>query len=429
MALLKNIRTRPFALTGNGSGQSVTYAHSQTFRFGLDNLPIAFGSEAYYCAGIELVFTGSWTNNATSGQNALQYPDLWPALFTNASIQGTMIGSPISPTVHTGAWNPWFEFLRCGYRFWDGQFQAVTTSDSSTSRTHRFLIPLMSGPVAKAHHTAPLSLLLKGGEIVLTTAASTVMTGYSTSCAVASGSLRANAILFRESEVRFGPLVEGAFFQQTYAASQESIILGSLGLSTSLAGVEQGAGLLSLSYLGSSAANYSRFGGAAATSAITRWSFPLDDQEQSLDPASKLNELANAMDLRRGMEDTTDETSTFPFPSSDMDPAECAVFPVVVQPQETELSKVPVVETQGATLNVAVSSGSGTHYVLADTVKSPTPAMREQVLQRIVDSGLARSVYGTANLAWAPKLAKKQSAAELDARKLRFLPMALRPAS
>jgi hypothetical protein len=166
--------------------------------------------------------------------------------------------------------------------------------------------------------------------------------------------------------------------------------------------------------------------GAATPLLFTRLSMPFLDQEQCLDPGCKVAELRRAIGEDVGAADMVAQYGRYPFGyAANSGAITAAVFPLVVQYRGAELTKLPIVEAQSETVNIAVSSGSGTHYILADMVKSWTPAMFEQVARRCVDSGLAAKVVGTNNVGWVTKLAKKQSAQEITPRKLRFLPQRL----
>lgn len=100
---------------------------------------------------------------------------------------------------------------------------------------------------------------------------------------------------------------------------------------------------------------------------------------------------------------------------------------LVPQGNDVELSKLQVVNGDVSYYLTLSSGPSGTNHTLAQHVRSWTPQMWIDSEKEIVDSGLKRAVLGDGSCRWTPKLLYGKAADEIDAKKLRFLPMCLKP--
>jgi hypothetical protein len=401
-------------------GESQTYAASSNFTFNLDDVPVNAGGKALYLAGVELDFVFTAANNDSSA-TAISDRD-WPRiLLSDIQLENTFMGTPVSSNHWKGTiWNC-YEHELCGHRFWSGRRRGVATGTASQVTRVRLMLPLMSGLFTKSHHTAQLALLYKRSQLVMNTAATSVLTGLSTGAALSSGTIRATALLIAEPEIRLGPAVEMVDYQHPYAANNESIELRSFGNATGLIGTEQGAGLVSLRWLSSSNGQP----GAGLTANVSRIAIPFRDQApiQNLNPF--FAEMEAAMGLDRSNADRLSDDSPFPYPQ-DTDTTEqtCAYLPLVTAYPDAELTKVQCVEgTQ--TYFLTISTGSGTHHTIAQHLRSWTPDMYEGAKKLIVDSGLARAVLGSNLVDWTTKLKNKQSLEDVSAKKWRFLPQRL----
>jgi hypothetical protein len=105
-----------------------------------------------------------------------------------------------------------------------------------------------------------------------------------------------------------------------------------------------------------------------------------------------------------------------------------ALFVPLVSPKRfmevTKLQSVEGTVELNAKLGVAFS-GEDVFYALQ--YFSWTPAMQENFLRKVVDSGVARAVWGTNDLQPKTKLINKQPAGGLNLSKTRYLPLTWEP--
>ena len=102
--------------------------------------------------------------------------------------------------------------------------------------------------------------------------------------------------------------------------------------------------------------------------------------------------------------------------------------PLISPKRFLEVTKLQSVEgSQEVNAKIGGESFSGQDVYFSLQYHSWTPAMQEEFLRKIVDRGVARSVWGTNDLKPKTKLLAKQPAGELNLSKTRYLPITWEP--
>lgn len=437
---------RKWPLRGD-AGDNPTFVHSGTIQFDLKNLPLHTGNLANYLAAIQLTFAGTYNINATSGNVTPITPDeLTRMLIDSIDLQGAWHGRPLAQQHIRGATLPLIEHISCGHQ-WGSRhrmpLQAAATG--AQSFYHTVTLPLAYFLGEKGHHTAQLALFYKDAQLIINTAALSILQAVNPNATFPSVTVRASALLLAEPELRIGPAQEWQEFRQSAQANNDTVDLDSLGNMTSLEGVEPGAGIDTI------LAETSVCGqlGSFELGTVTRFSAPFRDQTQTNHIPPFMHEWEQQTGFGEGADDMIRNSETaaqarigFKDPRASMpyEPLSGAVanvlggtalnnhgraFPIIVGSRNLETSKLQVIE--GTQTYYLTATFSGVHRTLVHQYKSWTPAKLQDAREIIIQSGLAQRVVGRNDLVWTLKTLNK-NADTIDGRKARFFPLCLKPA-
>lgn len=430
---LRNQDIALWPLVGSG-GDNPSWSAGGQLNFNLRDVPaVTDGKLCNHLMGIMVEVSGTLDNTNTTAAT-LYRNDLSRVLFSDAQLEGAWHGVPISSNhVKGGTLNP-IEWFGSGFQFWNGLRQDFAGQASAgVTFKHCVFLPLSAGSLVKSHHTALPVALYRNSQLKLTCSAASVLTGLCTGAALTSTTVRAFAVMVPSDEILLGPAVE--WIRYTYgvtSSAQEIVQLDSFGNSSALVGTEPGAGLLNLLWLGSA----NGMGGCDLVENISRLSVPWRD----LPPMTTVMPLVHRMNVLAGLDfglapnASPGENSFYvPYPyrqgiNTAAQVAYPTLLPIVMAAPEQELSKLQTVEGTKS-INIVQTQSSGEHVFLAQHVRSWSPNAMADAISQLVNAGVVDAVLRTRDVAWAPKLAKKQGAGTIGDRKLRYLPLKLYPAS
>lgn len=448
MMLRNHTGYRKWPLRGD-AGENPTYAHSSTLNFDLKNVPLMTDKMANYLAGIAVTFFGTYNINVSTSNTTPLFPNtITRTLIDSVDLQGAWYGRPLAQQHIRGATLPIIEHQSCGYQYFSRRrmpFHAAATG-AQTFR-HTVFLPIGYFCGEKGHHNSQLALFFKDAQLIINTAALTVLQAINPNATYTSTTVRATAILIAEPELRIGPAQEWLEFRQTAAAGNDTVDLDSLGNMTALEGVEPGGGFDSMLALSSVEGQ----SGAFTCDTLTRFSAPFRGQSQTqhLDPfvhewEQQFDYADNPELLQRNSETSAQARLSVTDPRMH-DPyvpingttassvgastlgAHLRGFPIIVAGRDLETSKVQVIE--GTQSYFLTGTFTGVHRTLVHQYKSWTPQKLADARQLIIDSGMAIAVEGTNDLGWSAKASRKNSDAGINPRKARFFPLRLRRAA
>jgi hypothetical protein len=438
MFLKNHTGTRPVVLSGD-RGDNPTYAHSSTFKFFLKDLPIATGRLANYLVGFLVTLEGTFGNNEyNSGTDVYDWDDAARAFFESFELRDSLLGKPISHNFMRGEVLGLASFIGGGMKVAVPQpppFIDMGTAGAGVQR-HSYFVPACSLLGAKGHHTAQLACLFDRATFEIRTPAADVIGGASGPMTIANGTLRVTAILQPDPELRLGPGTQFVLYQSTVAGTQTKHIIEALGQTSSLQNVEEGAGIAALLWL----SNNRGLGGSWTSGANIEYvNFPLRglDQLTVLDAlfvdylaGCDNNGLPHVQSLASAADGTLGDAGPWANNGGLYGPAHCGMngglleanFVPLISPKKfMETSKMQSV--QGSVDLYAKHSGawSGSEdRYLALQYHSWTPAQEEEVLKKIISTGLAQIVWGTNELRPQTKIVNKQDGGKINPAKTRY---------
>jgi hypothetical protein len=305
----------------------------------------------------------------------------------------------------------------------------------------------------KGHHTAQLAILFNKATFEIRTPAAGVIQDSSGNQVVLAGLpvLRVSAIMCSEPELRFGPGTQFVRYATSLPSSATKHVVDNLGQTSSLQGVEEGAGIAMLLWLSKNRG----LGGAWADGTKLEYvNFPIRGLDQMTDIRPFMTDWlgasgsSNAVPHARAL---VSADATFPIPTpSNMCPGgigpwqdngclyspgydgraiggdagglRMANFLPLISPKRfLEVSKLQSI--QGTVDLHCKHNGAwpGTEDVFfALQYHSWTPAQVDAVFTEIIKSGLAQTVWGTNDLVPSVKIANKQPAGGINPSKTRY---------
>jgi hypothetical protein len=435
---------RKWPLRGD-AGDNPAFTHNTTIQFDLKNLPLWTSNLANYLAAIQLTFAGNYNIVATSGNITPLTPnEQTRCLIDSIDLQGAWHGRPLAQQHVRGATLPIIEHISCGHQ-WGSRHRMPMQAAAVGAQSfyHTVTLPLAYFLGEKGHHTAQLALFYKDAQLMINTAALSILQAINPNAVFSGVTVRASALLLAEPELRIGPAQEWLEFRQTAQANNDTVDLDSLGNMTALEGVEPGAGLDTILALTSVCGQLGSF--EAGT--VTRFSCPFRDQTQTNHVQPFIHEweqqasIEGADEMVRNSETAAQARTGFVDPRASMpyEPLSGATanvlggtainnnaraFPILVGSRNLETSKLQVIE--GTNTYYLTATFTGSHRTLIHQFKSWTPQKLADARAIILDSGLADRVVGTRQLQWSAKAINKNADA-VDGRKARFFPLRLRP--
>lgn len=439
--------TRPWQLTGP-TGQTVTWIAGGNGRFNFGDVPdVTTGNLCNHLLGVLL--TVAIPVGATGVYTAGLSADKWLTwLFDSVEVRNCWHGTPISQNHAKGCVLGMMEFMACGYQYFGRRMSVCKGGGLPPTLAHikvNCFLPLSYLMGEKGHHTALPVTMYKNGELQLNFGAGPAAE-YQPSFTTAT--ITASAILLPESEIHVGPGNQFIDYPCTVSAGSEVVKMDSFGNNTSLQNVEPGAGIDFLFWLSSAYNQGATFAGPARVKDLRRVGIPFRGIQSTTHLEPFLLSFESAIGGREsGESDAYDATamdvvksnlSGFPYAHNYAGPlmADFALdgsdirdmlgFPIIYPGRDLEVTKVASYEgTQSYFLSWASGKAptTGTHHSFSHAFYSWTPAMWDDAMRLIVNSGLAQSVLGTsAGLVWSTKFSKKNAApGAVDPAKIRYL--------
>ena len=440
---MSGLQTFPLS---TGATDNPTYTPGSPIRFYLSTLPRAAGNLAYYLYGIYLTFNGTLTQSGGTGAVVFDQR-LYNILIDYLSVQGAWCGSPMSSQNVKGYWLPTILAVGTGYNLAMPPTPSLPTTNGASGLSKTIFIPFGLGNGDKPHQTAQLNVLYKNAFFEVGCQAAAVLAAISPG-ATFTGTIRASAACFPESEIRVGPGVEWVDYQTVAAAGQTQVLISGFGNSTQMTNSEQGAGVA----FAMAMSNLQGQPGAFDPQNLTQVTVPFRNQLQTNHVQPFLSAALASMGERRPMgtgafyvapgtygQGAQLDISDWPYTQVAVNPGATVGIntemvglqglPLVPQATGFQLSKMQVVSGD-VSYYMAMSSGpTGMHHTLVQHVRSWAPQSWADALKAISDSGLIGDVFGSnsGELAWSVKMVGGKNPASVRPGKLRFLPMALKP--
>lgn len=431
-------------LTGE-NGEEPMYTHNKTYKFNLKDVPATTRRMCNYLAGVLVSVVVAVKYKPGSGDpEYLDGSDVARGLFESAEVQQTMFGTPVSPNHYLGKYFGLFEFVANGLRAVSCPPAPVGNSTSPRTHTYEYFVPLSALLGMKGHHTAQPAVCYDRAQLILRTAQAGAVHGLEIYGAGGNTGnvLRVSAVLIPEPELRLGPGT--SFMRYTAVASSSGTIvsLDGLGNNTTLEGAEPGAGL---AWLAAMANGKRQFGGAFSNAGDVEY---LQASFRDIMMTRNLDPFISDWQCRCGatnMPYVDDDIGPVSLPGGghavgylfstgvhrgDTRMVQNAEFLPIITPAEfVETSKMQVVQgTQSVGIKHITNGFTGEHVFCALQYHSWTPAKQEDVLRKLVDSGVAMTVWGTNKLVPKVKVTNKQNPASINPAKTRFFATTWEPA-
>lgn len=419
---------RPFVLSGD-QGEEPLFAHGKTFKFFTKDLPRATGRLANYVLGF--LVTLDATFNLQFGEipstEGVDWDDVARGCFESCELLNTVLGKPISHNYFRGEFFGLFGFVGNGMKRAIPQPPLLPDNTSTRAQRHSWYIPASALLGMKGHHTAQLAILMDKGTFEVKTAQAGVVDGLT----ITSGKLSVTAIMVAEPEIRLGPGTQFVRYASTIAPTGTKHQIEALGQTSSLQGVEEGAGIAFLAWMSSRRG----YGGSFANAYDVEYlNLPFRglDQLIHLDAvyADYLGSCGNN-DLPPSLTSASDRVT--PFDSNGLlysslydgigrGLLDAGFIPLISPKAFLETSKMQSVQgSQDLHAKLATpATFSGDDVFVALQYHSWTPAQQEVVLRKIIDSGLGMDVWGTNDLVPATKINGKQNALGINPSKTRY---------
>jgi hypothetical protein len=425
-------QTFPLSAAGGGDFPSLTPGSPTVWN--LNTIPLFQGNLANYVPALAVTITGTLNQIGGSGVR-IPFDGLYRILIESLEVRNAWHGSPMSPQHVKGAMLPIIEQMAAGYRLFSRKRGFFPAAAAAYPFSFSFPVPLSIGLGAKPHHTSQLAALYKEAQFSLQTAQAAILTALSPGATVTALQARCSAILLPEPELRVGPVMEWIDYQVAATAGQVNVPIQSFGNNSQLTKMEKGSGLF---YFGLLTSNQG-LPGPFLPENITRLNVPWRGQydtghmqpyiAQQILAMGNQRQIGSAAD--QGAATALSDTGNFPYTAA-LDQVGASelqgllAVPLVVPTTELELSKLQVVDGDES-FNAQLSSGpSGTWHMLAGQARSWQASALQDLTQYLVNLGLPSKILksGSGGLTWMVKALKKND--DIDAKKVRFLPLALK---
>jgi hypothetical protein len=436
----KNPLRRFHQLNGPG-GISQQFAFGQQPNFKMDDLPqtiVALGRKhAVYVPKLRIHYRGTLTNPGITDL-LIARKFLTPMLCSSVQIQGTELGSPVSSTHSLGGLLDLDQYVRNGGKFNTAMANgngALTVSAGATIAFHHFIDVFCGSNPAQheGHHTYPLAIFLRPGEILINLPASFASVDASLTALEANLSITCHAVLDPDTELRIAHPWQMTRHKANAGNGSDSVQLNSFGASSTLTGVQGFAGVHGLLWLSNELVGDSA--GSGRVDSITQFSADFLGIRQSNDVRAQINELLEAYQSSGGV-DQGDVSGVYPLligadnaalPASDI-LAAATVFPVITPIPDFDASKL--LDAAGQPSYDITGVFTGNHYSVLWGCYPLSDAKQADLLAIIQRSHIGQEMFGTDDLELMTKLAKKNDPAEIAAynpKKFTYLPKKVAP--
>lgn len=431
---LKNHTGERYVVLQGEQSEVSPFAHGHTFPWYCKTLPkLTSGRLATYLVGF-LVTVSDLMFTVAGGEGQatiIDDDDLARVFFESFELKNTLFGKPISHNYYRGSFVPLGAYIGNGMR------RAVPLGPLHEAGTNTqqanldYFIPACSLLGLKGHHTAQLACCFDGATFEVKTAAAGEIDGV----VVTSAKLRVSAILISDPEIRLGPGTQFVRYEQTTSANATKHMIEALGNTGSLTGVDTGAGIAFLAWMTSLKGHCGSF---EHPNDLEYVNFPVRglDQLVTLDPlftdylgAGEGNDIpANAAGYGGGYA-SNGCLYNFDYRGYQFGVLRGLFVPLISPKRFMEVTKLQTIEgTQELNAKIgAPGTFAGQDVFYALQYHSWTPALQEEWLRKVVDSGVARAVWGTNDLKPKTKVINKQPAGTLNLSKTRYLPLTFEP--
>jgi hypothetical protein len=442
---------RPHVLSGD-QGEAPAFAHSKALKFFTKDLPISIGRLAAYLVGFVVTVDATYTQaGGREADPTIDWDDVARSLFESCELKNSLLGKPISHNYFRGEFFGLFGFVGNGMKRAVPQPPFLTTNAGvpavTTTQRHSWFIPACALLGMKGHHTAQLACLFDNGTFELKTAGAGVIPGLTIGGNGSDGQpahIEVTAMLLGEPEIRLGPGTQFVRYASTVAASGTKHQIEALGNTTSLQGVEGGAGIAFLAWMSSRRG----YGGSFANAYQMEYAnLPF----RGLDQLIHLDGLyldylgscgatdASGVLAASAVTSANQAGHAGPFAGNGLlygptytgkgrGLVDADFIPLISPRSFMETSKMQSVEGTVDLHSKCSASFSGDDVFVALQFHSWTPAQQEEVFKKIVSSGLANTVWGTPNLVPSTKIVNKQPAGSINPSKTRYFAHTWAPA-
>lgn len=436
MNLKNHTGLRPIVLQGDGN-EIVTWAASKTFPWYCKALPALTGGRlANYLVGFLItVYTSfAYDDSGEGAEEMIDQNDLARSFFESFELKNSIFGKWISHNFMRGESIGLAGFLQNGMRRPLPSRNGFIDSGSTTySQRLNYYIPVASLLGLKGHHTAPLAACFDGATFEIRTPSANPVPGVT----LGETTIKVTAMLVAEPEIRLGPGVQWVRYEKSVTSGATKHMIEALGNTSSLQSVDGGAGIAFLGWM----TNKRGLGGSFEQPYHLEYvNLPFRglDQLVNIDGlfadyhGSLDNEaIGNPANLLPGVPGGFAGNGFLygPAYAGTMYGMQAADFVPLVSPRKyMEVTKLQVVEgTVELNSKIGTENFAGNDVFYALQYFSWTPALQQEFLRKVVDSGIARAVWGTNALKPKTKLLNKQPAGGLNLSKTRFLPLTWEP--
>ena len=437
----KNPIRRFHQLNGPG-GIAPAWGLSAQPNFKFDDLPItvvAMGiKHCCYVPKIRLHFHGSIGNGNAQTDTVIARNLVTPMLISSIQVQGTEFGTPVSSTHTLGGIIDIDQYVRNGGRFNTsypgGAANADITVPKGSSIAFDYFVDVFPGsnPAQhEGHHTSPLSLFLRPGEIYINCPAVLSNVDVSLADLTLYLNITAHAVLDLDTEVRIFQPWQLTRHKANAGNGADSVQLVSFGANSTLTGVEGKAGIAGVLWASSELIGDAK--GSGLVQNITQFAADFLGIRQTNDPQAIINELIEAYMSPNAAIDMG-IVKSYPFfngasAAIPVKPMDCAVvFPVITPIPDFDASKL--LDGFGQPSYDLTGTFTGNHYSYVWGCYPFSQAKLADLLGVVQRSHLGMEMFGTDDLELMTKLSKKNDPAEVAAyaaRKFTYLPRKVAP--
>ena len=436
----KNPLRRFHQLNGPG-GINPAFAFGSQPNFKFDDLPmtvVALGiKHACYVPRVRLHYRGTLNNNDPTTPLFIDRKLLTPMLCSSVQVQGTELGTPVSSTHSLGGYLDLDMYVRNGGRFSTtvaGGSAGITIAGATTINFEHFIdiFPGSNPAQHEGHHTSPLALFLRPGEIYVNCPSSFEAVDASLANLGATLNITAHAIIDPDTELRIAHPWQFTRHKANAGNGADSVQLVSFGANSTLTGVEGKAGIAGLLWASNELIGDAK--GSGRVSSLTQFSADFLGIRQTNDVAGNIQELYDAYtDATSGVDASI--VGAYPFfdgVGGATNPYTAApsatVFPILTPIPNFDASKL--LDGAGQPSYDLTGTFSGNHYSLVWGCYPLSDAKQADLLAVIQRSHIGQEMFGTDDLELMTKLSKKNDPGEILAyasRKLTYIPKKVVP--
>lgn len=419
------------------NGVNPVWAPGGQINFKFEDVPntlVALGRKHInYTAAVRFKFKG----NLTSTLGVIIPRNVFtPMLIASVQCQGTELGTPVSSTHMLGGIIDTNSFIRSGGEI--NLFNPSTISlAAATPKEFEYVVDIWLANMSQSrgHHTAPLSLFLRPGEIFINTPSSLAAVDPSLADVSISGmTVTAHAVLLPDTEIRVCPTWQMTRHKANAGAGTDSIMINSFGANSTLTGVQGKAGIHSILWASQNIIGDAKGPGTVAS--LTQFACDFLGIRQNNDPVAFVQQLFAEV----GPDSWTDSLGNLlnlAFPMFDLNAAPnvsimdtARFFPVIPPVKHFDATKLlDGVGNPSYDLTGTFTPGAN-HYTYVEGAYPQTQDKLDALLEVIKRSNIGAELYGNNDLEYSTKLKNKQNPMDIAAfnpEKFTYLPRKVAP--